>query len=145
MMRTVQLAMVDERYVAALREALSHSGPWQVMPVDCPDFGLPSVVVVDELAFAQLPLPLANPERVVLVARPDRDALAHAWDAGIVSVVSTDDPLPTVLLAIMAVALRVPTVPEAALPGAISPNPAGAVAPIGPPIKIFRPKHCKIH
>ena len=67
-------------------------------------------MVLDEQAFARLPLPLSNPERVVLITRNEPQApqfLAQAWDAGIVSVVSAEDPLSTVLLAIMAAALRV--------------------------------------
>jgi hypothetical protein len=145
MMRTVQLAMADTGYTAALREALSHSGTWRVQPVDHPDLDLPSVVVVDETAFAQLPLPLTNPERVVLITREEREALAHAWEAGIVSVVSTDDPLPTVLLAIMAAALRVTKPRTVAVAGGISPNPIGKVAPIGPKNKSCRSKSLKIH
>jgi hypothetical protein len=37
----------------------------------------------------------------------DSEILAQVWEAGIVSVVSEEDPLNTVLLAIMAAALRV--------------------------------------
>jgi len=48
--------------------------------------------VLDEAAFARLPLPLSNPERVVLITRKDPQLLAEAWDAGIVSVVSGADP-----------------------------------------------------
>ena len=50
------------------------------------------VLVLDEAAFARLPLPLSNPERVVLITRKDPQTLAEAWDAGIVSVVSDDRP-----------------------------------------------------
>jgi hypothetical protein len=67
-------------------------------------------MVLDEQAFARLPLPLSNPGQIVLIAHKDRQAsqfLAQAWEAGIVSVVSEEDPLSTVLLAIMAAALRV--------------------------------------
>jgi hypothetical protein len=145
MMRTVQLVMADAGYTAALREALSRSGSWRVQPVDHPDLDLPSVVVVDEWAFAQLPLPLAHPERVVLITRQEREALAHAWDAGIVSVVSTDDPLPTVLLAIMAAALRITPPHGVAVPGGISPKTVGTSAPIGPNNKSSRSKSLKIH
>ena len=44
---------------------------------------------------------------MVLITRQDPQLLAQAWEAGIVSVVSQDDPMSTVLLAIMAAALRV--------------------------------------
>jgi len=144
MMRTIQLAIADAGYAAALRDALTHSGPWHVKPVDPPDPKLPSVLVVDEPAFARLPLPLAHPERVVLISRQERESLAHAWEAGIVSVVSTDDPLATVLLAIMAAALRVTRSPNGSVAGGISPNPVGVAASIGPEIKSFRSKHCKL-
>jgi len=64
------------------------------------------VLVLDESAFARLPLPLANPERVILITRQDRQSLARAWNAGVSTVVSPEDSPATVLLAIMAVALR---------------------------------------
>jgi len=64
------------------------------------------VLVLDESAFARLPLPLANPERVILITRQDRQSLARAWNAGVSTVVSPEDCPATVLLAIMAVALR---------------------------------------
>ena len=72
-------------------------------------------MVLDEEAFERLPLPLSNPERVVLITRreaQDPQLLAQAWEAGIVSVVSEEDPLSTVLLAIMAAAcvLQKPTI-----------------------------------
>ena len=61
-----------------------------------------------EAAFARLPLPLSNPERVVLITRKDPQLLAEAWDAGDrLRGVSEQDPISTVLLAIMAAALRV--------------------------------------
>jgi hypothetical protein len=107
MMQTVQLAIADGRYEASVREALTHSCAWHVESVKVPDLKQESVLVLDEAGFARLPLPLANPERVVLITRKDPQKLAEAWDAGIVSVVSDADPLSTVLLAIMAAGLRV--------------------------------------
>ena len=68
--------------------------------------------------FNRLPLPLAHPERVVLITRKDPQHLSRAWDAGIVSVVSVDDAPSTVLLAIMAAALRIPKAQAA--PGSAS-------------------------
>jgi hypothetical protein len=107
MMQTVQLSMSDGRYEASVREALNRSCAWRVECVARPDPSQRCVLVLDETAFARLPLPLSNPERVVLITRKDPQLLAEAWDAGIVSVVSDDDPLTTVLLAIMSAALRV--------------------------------------
>jgi hypothetical protein len=106
MMQTVQLSIADNRYAASVREALARSCACHIESVKTPDLSHEGVLVLDETAFARLPLPLANPERVVLITRKDPQALAEAWDAGIVSVVSDTDPLSTVLLAIMATALR---------------------------------------
>ena len=75
--------------------------------VDRSDPAIPCVLVLDESSLERLLLPLANPERVVLISQQNPRLLARAWDASIVSVVSRDDSLPTVLLAIMAAALRV--------------------------------------
>src|SRR5579871_695243 len=144
MMRTVQLSVADAGYRAALREALSRSGPWQVDSVEHPDPTVACVLVVDEAAFARLTLPLVNPERVVLIARQDPQALAEAWEAGIVSVVSVDDPLPTVLLAIMAATLRVATTHAPSIPSGFSPNPHVVTAPISPESQSFRSRRCKI-
>ena len=107
MMQTVQLSIADSQYAATVREALSRSCAWHVEAVERPDLSRHCVMVLDEQAFERLPLPLSNPERIVLVARKEPQFLAQAWEAGIVSVVSEEDPLSTVLLAIMAAALRV--------------------------------------
>lgn len=143
MMRRVQLSIADAGYAAALREALSHTGPWHVETASPPDPADACVVVLDESAFARLPLPIVNPERIVLISRPDPELLAQAWDAGIVSVVSTCDSLPTVLLAIMAAALRVANAHGTSISSANSPNHGELSASISPRIQISRPKRCK--
>ena len=130
MINTVQLAVADPVYAAALRDALSRSGPWHVLSVQQPDPRQRGVLVLDEDALDRLPMPLSNPERVVLITHKDPQHLSRAWDAGIVSVVSNSDPPNTVLLAIMAAALRVPKSQAAAVLGGISPNPPSAAAPI---------------
>jgi hypothetical protein len=109
MMQSVQLSIADGQYAATVREALSRSCAWHVEAVEHPDLLRHGVMVLDEQAFARLPLPLSNPERVVLISHKDPQApqLAQAWEAGIVSIVSEEDPINTVLLAIMAAALRV--------------------------------------
>jgi hypothetical protein len=132
MMQTVQLSITDAGYVAAVREALSRNCAWHVETVDSPDQEQHCVLVLDELAFARLPLPLCNPERVVLISRPDPLLLAQAWEAGIVSVVSREDSINTVLLAIMAAALRVVKGHAAADSSGISPSPVSVPAPIAP-------------
>ena len=141
MMRTVQLSIADTVYANALRDALSHSGPWRVEMVERADPAQPSVLVLDQSSFARMTLPLAHPERVVLISRQDPQLLAQAWDAGIVSVASVDDSLPTVLLAIMAASLRVTKPPEG--PREISPNPNVVPARITPPESISRSKRCR--
>ncbi|PWU06853.1 MAG: hypothetical protein C5B51_11530 [Terriglobia bacterium] len=143
MTRTVQLAVADAVYAGALREALSHSGPWNVKSVERPDPALASVLVLDESALARLPKPLANPERVVLITRQDPEGLAEAWEAGIVSVVSTHDSLATVLLTVMAASLRVGHVCKTHVLSEISPNDDSAPAPITPEIQTSRSRRCK--
>jgi hypothetical protein len=143
MMGTVQLSIADTVYAAHLRDALSRSGPWSVECVDRPRPDERSVLVMDEFAFARLPYPLENPGRVVLITRQEPELLAQAWEAGIISVVSGDDSLATVLLAIMAAALRVTKPHATPVPSVISPNPAVAPARLSPDNQISRSKRCK--
>ena len=143
MMRTVQLALADAVYAAALRDALSRSGPWHVETVERPDLAQLCVVVMDEANFAQLPLPLALPERVVLISHQDPQLLAQAWDAGIVSVASVGDSLATVLLAVMAASLRVAKFHEPPGPGATSPSAEIVSARISPENANPRPRRCR--
>lgn len=143
MMGTVQLSIADSVYAEDLRGALSRSGPWNVEFVDRPHLDEPSVLVLDEFTFARLPHPVANPERVVLITRQKPELLAQAWEAGIVSVVSNDDSLATVLLAIMAASLRIAKRHGTPVPSVISPNPAVSPAPLSPDNQIYRSKRCK--
>jgi hypothetical protein len=146
MLQRVQLSIADGQYAAIVREALSRSCAWHVEAVEQPDLSRHDVMVLDDQAFARLPLPLSHPERVVLITRQDPQApqfLAQAWEAGIVSVVSEEDPLSTVLLAIMAAALRVEK-PTSADPSGITPTSACGSAPIAPLRQTSRPKRCKI-
>ena len=144
MMQTVQLALVDPAYEAALREAIVRSGPWHVESVDRPDLGVRCVLVVDEESLSRTPLPLPYPERVVLITHAeDPEILEQAWEAGIVSVVDANDPPTTVLLAIMAAALRVPKrQPEPVLSG-ISPSRTSGPASIPSSHPLSHPKRCK--
>ena len=143
MMQRIQLSITDGEYAAAVREALSRSCAWHVESVDRPDLSQHCVLVLDEFAFARLPLPLFNPERIVLICRPEAQLLAQAWEAGIVSVLSQEDSLNTVLLAIMAAALRVAKVHDTAAASGISPNTASLSASIAPQNQTSRSKHCK--
>ena len=51
-MQTVQFAIADAAYAAALQNALVRSGPWQVLPMQNPDPGRKCVVVMDEESHA---------------------------------------------------------------------------------------------
>jgi hypothetical protein len=145
MMRNIQLSIADAKYAAAVREALCRSCAWHVEFIDMPDPSQPCVLVLDDLAFTRLALPLSNPERTVLISpRKDPASLTHAWDAGILSVVSPDDPMSTVLLAIMAAALRVAKHNNLSNPSGISPNSALVPAPIAPQQRNPSAKRCKI-
>lgn len=146
-MQTVQLSIADSQYAATVRDALSRSCAWHVESVGCPDLSQHSVAVLDEQAFARLPLPLSNPERIVLLTHKELHAselLSQAWEAGIVSVVSEEDPLNTVLLAIMAAALRVVKSNDTADSGGITHNSASESAPISPIRRTSSSKRCKI-
>ncbi len=145
MMQSVQLSIADGQYAATVREALARSCAWHVEAVECPDPSRHDVMVLDEQAFARLPLPLSNPERVVLIAHKDPQApqLAQAWEAGIVSVVSEEDSINTVLLAIMAAALRVEKHGNTVNSSEITPSSASESAPIAPTKRSPREKRCK--
>jgi hypothetical protein len=145
MMQTVQLAISDGAFSAAVREALSRSCAWHVEAVDRPDPSRNCVLVLDERAFERLSLPLTNPERVVLITRKDtHEMMAQAWEAGIVSVISADDPINTVLLAIMAAALRVAKSHNVAAPRGVSPSSESVTAPISPHHRPSGSKHLRI-
>jgi hypothetical protein len=143
-MHTVQLALADGAYASALREALCHSCAWHVESVARPDPDADCVLVLDETAFGLLPLPLSHPERIVLITRQDPQLLAQAWDAGLVSVLSEHDPMSTVLLAVMAAALRVVNPGKADSLGGNSPTAYDDSAPIAPHHSHFPTRRCKI-
>jgi hypothetical protein len=144
MMQTVQLAITDGVYAAAVSDALSHSCAWHVEAVERPDPTRHCVLVLDQPSLERLPLPLANPERIVLIVHKDPQLLAQAWEAGIVSVVSEEDPINTVLLAIMAAGLRVDKPYDHYLASGISPNPGPASASEAPKNPQTGSKRCKI-
>ena len=143
MMQTVQLAIADGMYAAALREALSRSCAWHVESVGCPDPSQHCVMVLDQAALERLPLPLSNPERIVLITHRETQLMAEAWEAGIVSMVSDREPISTVLLAIMAAGLRVDKPHGFSNPSGISPTAGTAHAPLAPEHRIPASKRCK--
>jgi len=105
-METIQVAITDAAYGAALRELLVRNGSWEVLCVDRPDPDRDGVMVLDSEHLGLLRQPISNPERVVLIARNDSGDLARAWEAGVNSVITDKDPLNTAMLAIMAARLR---------------------------------------
>lgn len=105
-MDTIQIAITDAGYAAALRDLLLRNGSWEVVLADRPDPGRNGVIVLDLDHLGLIPKPVENPERVVLVARKESDDLNRAWEAGVNSVVTDKDPLNTAVLAIMAARLR---------------------------------------
>lgn len=105
-METVQLAIRDARYASALQELLERNGEAQVQRVEAPDPSRGGVIVVDAEGLCRLPASVVNPERVVLITRNDPYCLAQAWNVGVRSVVFSEDPLSTAVLAIMAAELR---------------------------------------
>ena len=107
-METVQLTITDQPYAAALRELLERSGMQSVCCVEVADPLQDGVIVTDPEGLDRLPTPVPSPERIVLITRNDSEHLARAWNAGIRSVVFSEDPLSTAVLAIMAAELRVP-------------------------------------
>ena len=116
-MDTIQVAIANECYATALRELLARSAAWKVLSVDVPDPRVEGVIVLDAQALDRLPSQTANPERVVLISRNDPGALARAWEAGIVSVVSENDSMSTAMLAIMAARLQVAKAVRQNVPG----------------------------
>ena len=105
-METIQVAITDAPYAAALRELLERHGTWEVLCVDRPDPDRDGVMVLDSEHLGFLRQPISNPERVVLIAGNNSGDLARAWEAGVNSVITDRDPLNTAMLAIMAARLR---------------------------------------
>jgi len=105
-MNCIQLALSDTAKADALRGVLARSAPIEVVCVKVPELDRACVVVVDQDHFDSLPMPLATPEKVVLISSNDPGSLKSAWDAGVVSVISDQDPLNTAVLAILAACLR---------------------------------------
>jgi hypothetical protein len=139
-MEKVQLSIGDARYAAALRERLESTGTRTVDCVSVPKADYHGITVVDSDGLSRLPVPLLNPEQIVLITRNDPQHLSAAWNAGIRSVVFPEDPLSTAVLAIMAAGLRAPRPePNWALPrSAHHPSeeaPAGACGGCGKPVK----------
>lgn len=120
-MSTVQLAIRDQRYAAALAELLEQDGTREVVFVDRPGLGGDGVIVVDGSRPENLLLYEAQPERFVVITPKDAGILSRVWDAGVRHVVFEGDSPSTAFLAVVAAELRNPRPAElqtAAAPGA---------------------------
>ncbi len=105
-MNCIQLALSNAAKADLLRSLLSRSTQLPVRCVDKPCIEEACVVVVDPAHMRMIPAPLAFPERVVLITQNDPNHLKDAWEAGVNSVVSEQDPPNTVVLAILSACLR---------------------------------------
>lgn len=102
----IQVALDDTEKASALLSLLVRNTETPVERVRVPVPEETSVIVVDPSSFAQMRLPIARPDSVVLVSPGDPDCLKDAWEAGVSSVVSDRDPLDTLLMAVLSACLR---------------------------------------
>ena len=105
-MNCIQLALTNAAKADLLRSLLSRNTQLTVRCVESPCIEEACVVVVDPPHLRMIPSPLAFPERVVLITPNDPNHLKDAWEAGVNSVVSDQDPPNTVVLAILSACLR---------------------------------------
>jgi len=105
---TVQLAIKNQSYAAALAVLLQQDGFHRVLVVDRPDLAVDGLIVMDGNRHENLLLFETHPERFVVIARKDARLLSRIWDAGVRHVVFEEDPPKTALLAVNAAELRVP-------------------------------------
>ena len=105
-MGSIQIALSDIAKADALRVLLARSTPVPVLCVESPNYDEACAVVLDGLRFSAEPGPLTHPERIVLITNNDPTRLREAWEAGVNSVLTEQDPLNTVVLAVLASCLR---------------------------------------
>ena len=107
-MSTVQLAVRDRQYAAALADLLQQDGTHDVLFVDSPRLGVDGIIVLDGGRPENLLLFETQPERFVVVTRKDAGILSSVWDAGVRHVVFEGDSPATAFLAVVAAELRNP-------------------------------------
>jgi len=107
-MPSVQLAVRDRRYAAALADLLRKDGSHDVVFVDSPRLAVDGVIVADGGLPENLLLFEAEPERFVVIIRKDAGILSGVWDAGVRHVVFEGDSPVTAFLAVIAAELRNP-------------------------------------
>lgn len=105
-MGSIQIALSDTAKADALRVLLARSTHVPVLCVESPDYEEACAVVLDAPRFSAQPGPLTHPERIVLITPNDPIRLREAWEAGVNSVLTEQDPLNTVVLAVLASCLR---------------------------------------
>ena len=105
-MGSIQIALSDIAKAEALRVLLARSTPVPVLCVESPNYEDACAVVLDGMHFSAEPGPLSYPERIVLITTNDPTRLREAWEAGVNSVLTEQDPLNTVVLAVLASCLR---------------------------------------
>lgn len=103
----IQLALKDRSYRVALCSQLRVHNTQSVRCVDRPDLNTDEVLVLDRDHLDNIPLPILNPERIVLIAGNRKEDLEIAWNAGLRSVVLPEDPINTALLAVLSASLYV--------------------------------------
>jgi hypothetical protein len=114
-MASIQLSLTDASKAAALKALLLRSTQFAVECTQKPDPDSACVVVVDLKTMQRVPARIRHPERIVLIAKSNPSNLNDAWEAGVNTVVSDEDPLNTVVLAILSACLRKGQAPEPAV------------------------------
>jgi hypothetical protein len=105
-MGSIQVSLSDAARAEALCALLERSTQTPVLRVERPDLEAACVAVLDEPTFQGLARPIEHADRIVLITRNDAVHLKEAWEAGVHSVLSEQDPLNTVVLAVLATCLR---------------------------------------
>ncbi|MGC8761763.1 MAG: hypothetical protein ACP5VC_17545 [Bryobacteraceae bacterium] len=118
---SIQVSLTDADRARALCELLQRSTQTPVVCTDRPDLENACAVVLDRDSFHRLPQPLEHADRIVLITSNDATHLKEAWEAGVHSVLSEQDPLNTVVLAVLATCLRSGTRKMKPAEGRVSP------------------------
>ena len=115
-MSTVQLAIRNQRYAAALADLLQRDGTHKVVLADKPDLKVGGIIVLDGNVAENLVNFEAQPERFVVVTKKDAGLLARVWDAGVRHVVFEEDSPSLAMLAVIAAELRAGSANKGASP-----------------------------
>ncbi|MGQ9918545.1 MAG: hypothetical protein ACUVS7_14100 [Bryobacteraceae bacterium] len=105
-MGSIQIILSDAEKAESLTALLQRSTQTPVVRLETPDLESACVAVMDFESFQRLPRPVEYADRIVLIAANDAVHLKEAWEAGVHSVLSEQDPLNTVVLAALATCLR---------------------------------------